>query len=101
MTTKKLFAVLCTCSLFTIPGCTVKVYDPITGKPLFEGEIENSPSPERARELFAQLEDGLRRNLEALREARSTQNEEAQNICMDNLQRAADHKQKLTLIMNS
>jgi len=64
------------------------------------GKIEDNPTPERAKERFAQLEDGLERNLKALREARRTRNEQAQNLCLDSIERAAEHMAGLTATIN-
>jgi len=96
---KTLFAALCACAVFTLSGCRATLYHPISGNPLFDGEIEDNPSPERAKKLFDMLEDGLQLNLDALSEARRTRNEQAQNICMANIEKGVEYKAQLAAII--
>ncbi len=97
---KTALAALCVCAALSTSACIARVYDPITGKPVFEGEIEEDPTPERAKELFAMLEQGLQRNLEALREANRTGNQQAQQVCLANMAQIADWKEYLTSQMS-
>jgi hypothetical protein len=96
---KSLIAALCASSLLAFSGCQATLYDPVTGNPLFSGEIEDNPSRERAKELFDMLEDGLQKNLVALREALATNNQQAQNVCMANIEKGAQWKQRLSSII--
>ena len=96
---KTLIAALCAGSLFALAACHATLYHPVSGNKLFEGEIEDNPSPERARELFDLLEDGLQKNLGALREAIQTNNTQAQELCMTNIEKGAQWKQRLVAII--
>jgi len=96
---KTRIAALCAISLLNLCGCRATLYHPISGNPLFSGEIEDNPTEERARELFDLLEDGLQLNLKALREARETHNEQAMDICMANIEKGANWKQRLSSII--
>ena len=96
---KTRIAALCATSLLALQACTATLYHPITGNVLFHGEIEDNPNPERARELFDMLEDGLQMNLQALREARKAGNSQAMDICLANIEKGATYKDRLSSII--
>ena len=96
---KTLFAALCAGALFGLAGCQATLYHPVTGNKLFDGVIEDNPSRERAAELFDLLEDGLQANLVAMRQAITSNNVQAVNICMDNIEKGAKWKDHLAAII--